>query len=116
VPAFGSLSIGEMFDVENYALIGLLSLTNAGTEMHDIATQLVLKWARKGPENKMSVTDDFTRLMLDTIALCAMGYGFHSFYQDGMHPFVKAMTNTLTAGNGPSSLWDVFKAIKGGTS
>lgn len=94
----------------------LLSLTKLVTEMHDIATQLVLKWARKGPENRIPVTDDFTRLTLDTIALCAMGYRFNSFYQDDMHPFVKAMTNSLAAGNGPSTLWDVFKAIKGGTS
>ena len=85
-------------------------------EMHDIATQLVLKWARKGPENRIPVTDDFTRLTLDTIALCAMDYRFNSFYQDEMHPFVKAMTNSLSARNGPSSLWDVIKSLGGGTS
>ena len=66
--------------------------------MHDIASQLVLKWARKGPEYKIPVTDDFTRLTLDTIALCAMDFRFDSFYQDDMHPFVDSMNNVLTAG------------------
>lgn len=54
MPAFGPLSIRGMFD-----------------EMHDIASQLVIKWARFGPEDKINVTDDFTRLTLDTIALSA---------------------------------------------
>ncbi|KAF1993752.1 cytochrome P450 [Amniculicola lignicola CBS 123094] len=66
--------------------------------MHDIASQLVLKWARRGPDARIPVTDDFTRLTLDTIALCAMDYRFNSFYQDDMHPFVQAMVNTLSAG------------------
>ena len=37
--------------------------------MLDIGSQLVSKWARLGPENKIPVTDDFTRLTLDSIAL-----------------------------------------------
>lgn len=56
--------------------------------MHDIAAQLILKWARKGPEYKIPVTSDFTRLTLDTIALCAMDYRFNSFYDNNMHPMV----------------------------
>lgn len=68
------------------------------TEMHDIASQLVLKWARKGPEYKIPVTEEFTRLTLDTIALCAMDFRFNSFYQEEMHPFVATMNNVLTAG------------------
>ena len=51
--AFGPLSIRSMFD-----------------EMHDIASQLVVKWARFGPKEKINVPDDFTRLTLDSIALC----------------------------------------------
>ena len=43
------------------------------------------------------MTSDFTRLTLDTIALCAMDYRFNSFYQDDLHPFVQAMTSTLAA-------------------
>lgn len=37
--------------------------------MHDIATQMVLKWARFGPDNPIDVVADFTRLTFDTIAL-----------------------------------------------
>lgn len=67
--------------------------------MYDIAGQLVMKWARQGPEVPITVTDDFTRLTLDTIALCAMGTRFNSFYHDEMHPFVEAMVGLL-AGSG----------------
>ena len=63
--------------------------------MYDIATQLVMKWARQGPNTPIVVTDDFTRLTLDTIALCAMGTRFNSFYHDEMHPFVEAMVGLL---------------------
>ncbi|KAJ4361247.1 hypothetical protein N0V95_002065 [Ascochyta clinopodiicola] len=67
-------------------------------DMHDIACQLVLKWARLGSKYAIPVTEDFTKLTLDTIALCAFDYRFNSFYKDEMHPYVQAMTNTLTAG------------------
>lgn len=63
--------------------------------MYDIATQLVMKWARQGPKTPIMVTDDFTRLTLDTIALCAMGTRFNSFYHEEMHPFVEAMVGLL---------------------
>jgi cytochrome P450 / NADPH-cytochrome P450 reductase len=62
--------------------------------MKDIANQLVLKWARQGTV-RISATEDFTRLTLDTIALCTMDYRFNSFYQESMHPFVDAMINFL---------------------
>ena len=81
VPAFGPLSIEAMFP-----------------EMKDIANQHILKWARQGQESRISATEDFTRLTLDTIALCAMDYRFNNFYTDSMHSFVDAMTRTL-AGN-----------------
>ncbi|KAJ5469625.1 Bifunctional cytochrome NADPH reductase [Penicillium diatomitis] len=79
VPAFGPLMIRGMFD-----------------DMYDIATQLVMKWARQGPTTPITVTDDFTRLTLDTIALCALGTRFNSFYHDEMHPFVEAMVGLLS--------------------
>jgi cytochrome P450/NADPH-cytochrome P450 reductase len=44
MPALGPLAIRNMFD-----------------EMHDIASQLVMKWARQGPEKPIQVTEDFTR-------------------------------------------------------
>lgn len=79
MPAFGPLSIRGMFD-----------------EMHDIATQLTMKWARYGPATPLMVTDDFTRLTLDTLALCAMGFRFNSFYTNQLHPFIDAMGDFLT--------------------
>lgn len=79
MPAFGPLSIRNMFD-----------------EMHDIASQLALKWARYGPDEPISVTDDFTRLTLDTLALCSMGYRFNSYYSPTLHPFIEAMGDFLT--------------------
>ncbi|KAK1624421.1 cytochrome P450 [Colletotrichum phormii] len=83
MPAFGPLSIRNMYD-----------------EMHDIASQLALKWARYGPESAIIVTDDFTRLTLDTLALCSMGYRFNSYYSAVLHPFIEAMGDFLTeAGN-----------------
>lgn len=72
--------------------------------MHDIASQLVLKWARQGPTHKIQASEDFSRLTLDTIALCAMDFRFNSFYQEEMHPFVKAMNTTLGAANSSGQL------------
>lgn len=80
MPAFGPLSIRGMFD-----------------EMHDIASQLALKWARRGSAHEIQVTDDFTRLTLDTLALCSMGYRFNSYYSEAMHPFIEAMGDFLVA-------------------
>lgn len=64
--------------------------------MYDIASQLAMKWARQDPSTPITPTDDFTRLTLDTIALCAMGTRFNSFYHDEMHPFVQAMVGLLS--------------------
>lgn len=65
--------------------------------MNDIASQCMLKWARQGPDKKILSSEDFSRLTLDTIALCAMDYRFNSFYQEEPNPFVQAMTNDLLA-------------------
>lgn len=50
MPAFGPLSIKNMFD-----------------DMVDVASQLVLKWERFGPKHEIDPTDDFTRLTLETM-------------------------------------------------
>lgn len=78
MPAFGPSSLHIMFD-----------------GMYDIASQLALKWARHGKNTPIMVTEDFTRLTLDTIALCAMDFRFNSYYKDELHPFVTAMSNFL---------------------
>jgi cytochrome P450/NADPH-cytochrome P450 reductase len=48
-----------------------------------------------GPSYRIPVTDDFTRLTLDTIALCSMGYRFNSYYSETTHPFLTAMADFL---------------------
>lgn len=63
--------------------------------MADIAEQLIMKWTRTRHDVPIDVTDDFTRLTLDTIALCSFSYRFNSFYSEGMHPFVDAMVGGL---------------------
>ncbi|KAK4180904.1 putative bifunctional cytochrome P450 E-class, group I:NADPH-P450 reductase [Triangularia setosa] len=78
-PAFGPVPIQEMF-----------------FEMHELAAQLTMKWARHGPEQTIAVSEDFTRLALDTIALCSMDFRFNSYYHDELHPFITAMSNFLT--------------------
>ncbi|GKT82131.1 bifunctional p-450:NADPH-P450 reductase [Colletotrichum tofieldiae] len=79
MPAFGPSSLLGMFN-----------------GMYDIASQLALKWARQGKTTAVMVTEDFTRLTLDAIALCAMDFRFNSYYKDEMHPFVEAMSGFLT--------------------
>lgn len=78
MPAFGPVSIGNMFD-----------------EMYDIASQLALKWARHGSSFFIPVTSDFTRLTLDAISFCSMGFRFNSFYSPTVHPFIKTMEDFL---------------------
>lgn len=78
MPAFGPMSIQGMFD-----------------EMYDVATQMALKWARHGSSAPIPASEDFTRLALDTLALCSMGYRFNSFYKAELHPFVQSMADSL---------------------
>lgn len=78
MPAFGPLAIHDMFP-----------------EMQDIAEQMLTRWERYGPDNDLDVSDQMTRLTLDTIALCAFDYRFNSFYQTEMHPFIGAMVDGL---------------------
>jgi len=79
MPAFAPFSIQSMFP-----------------DMKDIANQLILSWARKGAEHRILATEDYTRLTLDTIALCTMSFRFNSFYTDGLHPFVQALMTVFT--------------------
>jgi cytochrome P450/NADPH-cytochrome P450 reductase len=79
MPAFGPSSLRAMFN-----------------GMYDIASQLAMKWARHGKNTPITVTEDFTRMTLDTIALCAMDFRFNSYYKDDLHPFVAAMSGFLT--------------------
>ncbi|MFC9489584.1 cytochrome P450, partial [Streptomyces hydrogenans] len=83
MPAFGSLSMKDYFP-----------------QMLDIAEQMLTRWERFGPDARIDIPDDMTRLTLDTIALCAFAVRFNSFYSEEMHPFVGAMVRSLVeAGN-----------------
>ncbi|KAF2650408.1 fatty acid hydroxylase [Lophiostoma macrostomum CBS 122681] len=78
MPVLGPVAIGDMFD-----------------DMHEIASQMVLKWARQEEGAKITATEDFTRLTLDTLALCTMDTRFNSFYSETSHAFVTAMNSFL---------------------
>lgn len=78
MPALGPVAVRGMFD-----------------DMHDIAAQLAMKWARMGVDEAFTPAEDFTRLAMDTLALCCMGYRFNSFYNPQTHPFLEAMGRTL---------------------
>ncbi|KAI0432665.1 bifunctional P-450:NADPH-P450 reductase [Xylaria sp. FL1042] len=91
-PSFGPLSIRGMFD-----------------EMHDVASQMALKFARYGPNTPIPASEDFTRLALDTLALCSMGFRFNSFYSKEMHPMIEAMGGFLVeSGKRPSKVLPSF--------
>ncbi|KAI8634470.1 bifunctional P-450:NADPH-P450 reductase [Xylariaceae sp. FL1651] len=84
-------------------LFGPVSIRGMFEEMHDIATQMALKFARYGPSTPIPASDDFTRLALDTLALCSMGFRFNSFYSKELHPFIEAMGDFLVeSGKRPS--------------
>lgn len=65
-------------------------------EMHEVASQLALKWCRQGSGVRLDISEDFTRLTLDTVALCSMGFRFNSYYSQTLHPFIQAMAEVLT--------------------
>jgi len=62
-------------------------------QMLEVANDLVAAWETK---TDVDVTDDMTRLTLDTIALTGFGYAFHSFEHPELHPFLQAMGRALT--------------------
>ncbi|MDO4928280.1 MAG: cytochrome P450 [Corynebacterium sp.] len=78
MPAFSPKALRVMYD-----------------NMSDIAEQLVLKWERLAEDEEIDVPSDFTRLTLDTIALCAFSFRFNSFYSEQLHPFVESMMEAL---------------------
>ncbi|MEM7799270.1 MAG: cytochrome P450, partial [Chloroflexota bacterium] len=78
MPTFGPAGIRDMYG-------GML----------DIAEQMMVRWERFGSDHVIDAPDQFTRLTLDTIALCGFDYRFNSFYQNEMHPFVDSMLGVL---------------------
>lgn len=78
MPVFGPLAVQKMFP-----------------QMLDITGQMLMKWQRLGDKELIDPVDAFTKLTLDTIALCAFDYRFNSFYQESMHPFVTSVLDAL---------------------
>ena len=78
MPAFGTMALPDYFE-----------------PMLDIIEQMLTRWERFGPEEVHDVPDQWTRLTLDTLALCAFNFRFNSFYQEGQHEFVDAMLESL---------------------
>jgi cytochrome P450 / NADPH-cytochrome P450 reductase len=78
MPSFGPLSIRKQFN-----------------QMQDIASQMIMKWDRLGPDNEIVCSDDFTRLAFDTIALCTFNYRFNSFYQNEPVAFARQLADVL---------------------
>jgi cytochrome P450 / NADPH-cytochrome P450 reductase len=81
---------------------GPAAMQNYFEAMLDIAEQMLTRWERFGPEAILDITDNMTRLALDTIALCGFSYRFNSFYQNEMHPFVQAMVRAIKEANNRS--------------
>jgi cytochrome P450/NADPH-cytochrome P450 reductase len=63
--------------------------------MLEVARELVAKWERLGPQADLAVSEDMTRLTLDTISIAGFGYRFESFRQENLHPFLEAMVRVL---------------------
>jgi cytochrome P450/NADPH-cytochrome P450 reductase len=64
-------------------------------QMTDILSQMVLRWDRFGPENRISTMDDFTRLAFDVIGLTAFNYRFNAYYSEELIPFAKQLGQVL---------------------
>ncbi|MER7841254.1 cytochrome P450 [Streptomyces sp. NPDC096040] len=63
-------------------------------QMLEVAQNLVGKWERKAGQ-PVAITDDYTRLTLDTIAVSGFGYRFDSFGKEELHPFLQAILESL---------------------
>ncbi|MGW7385957.1 bifunctional cytochrome P450/NADPH--P450 reductase [Streptomyces sp. NPDC054794] len=63
-------------------------------QMLEIAQNLARKWeSREG--QPVAITDDYTRLTLDTIALSGFGYRFQSYDKEELHPFLNSLLEAL---------------------
>jgi cytochrome P450/NADPH-cytochrome P450 reductase len=94
-PAFGALAMRSYFD-----------------RMLDIAEQMFDKWARLGPKARLDVSDNMTRLTLDTIALCGFDHRLNSFYQNEPHPFVEAMVRALRESHARSTMLPIQQVLR----
>ncbi len=78
MPAFGPASLRHMYG-----------------SMVEVADRMLCTWEESGDHYRLDVSDQMTRLTLDTIALAAFDYRFKSFETATMHPFIDAMVQGL---------------------
>ncbi|CAA9519071.1 MAG: NADPH-cytochrome P450 reductase [uncultured Sphingomonadaceae bacterium] len=64
--------------------------------LRDVAEQLAAKWERLEGQD-LHVSDDMTRLTLESIALAGFGRSFDSFEREELDPFLQAMGVALEA-------------------
>ena len=74
---------------------GRQAMNNYMPMMLDVADQLMLKWERLNSDDEIDVVHDMTGVALDTIGICGFNYRFNSFYREGFHPFIDALSHTL---------------------
>ncbi|WP_329302644.1 cytochrome P450 [Streptomyces sp. NBC_00659] len=70
------------------------AMKNYYGQMLEIAQNLAGKWEREEGQ-PVNITDDYTRLTLDTIAVSGFGYRFDSFAKEELHPFLQALLGAL---------------------
>ncbi|MEV5879057.1 cytochrome P450 [Streptomyces sp. NPDC052101] len=64
--------------------------------MLEVARRLIASWDRAAGDGRaVNVSDDMTRMTLDTIGLAGFDYDFGSFERDEPHPFVESMVRCL---------------------
>ncbi|MHA5055076.1 cytochrome P450, partial [Streptomyces sp. SD15] len=88
---------GEVWGMAHRILMPAFSqraMKNYYGQMMEIAQNLAGKWERK-EGRPVNITDDYTRLTLDTIALSGFGYRFNSFEKEELHPFLQALLEAL---------------------
>ncbi len=73
---------------------GMKQMRDYLPRMIEVIRQMLFKWEKMGDRN-IEVVDDFTRMTLDTIALCGFDYRFDSFKSEELHPFLHAMVRSL---------------------
>lgn len=82
--------------------------------MLDIAERLLAKWHNIPEGREFNLTDDMTRLTLDTIGLCGFDYRFNSFASEEPHPFVDAMLNSLEDAMNRMMLLNIQRTLRFG--
>lgn len=85
------------WDIAHRVLVpvfGPLSLKKMQPMMVDVLAQMLMHWEHTAGQ-PFSAADQFTRLTLDTIALCGFRFRFNSFHSEKLHPFVDSMVACL---------------------